>query len=539
MIKRNRLPFILTLVFLLTTSLIASSSSARSSTTEDQIKQAYIEAVSDVEQHYAGTYDYNDLNKSGIDGMLHSLDPHSNYMDPKEYADFREKQQSQYSGIGATITNRAGQTYILTPFPNAPAERAGLHYGDHVININGESSYGWSMAQVSEKMLGPRGTQVKVTVARPGEKEPLTFNITRDVVPLPSITVIKMVSPNVGYIHLEKAFNFTTADELRNALDTLKAKGATSYILDLRENPGGLLNEALEVLDDFLGRGNKLLSVHGRRSEDLPPQDIYAHNSRPDQSPLIVLINRDSASASEIVAGALQDHDRAWIVGENSFGKGLVQTPFQLPGDAGLYLTTGKYLTPSGRLIQRDYSKIPFWTYILMERNGAAPPTEQGPSFTTDNGRQVYGGGGITPDTEVKSQLLTDAQIRLLTPQFMFTRQLINGQIAGLESYKYSGPKHESIVNKDDLPVSDAVLTAFEAFVKAHPEYGVSVKMAQNNREYVRQRIRFDLANAVYGVDAAEQILMENDPVIEAALKQMPQAAKLASAIAQRSVGMK
>jgi len=139
----------------------------------------------------------------------------------------------------------------------------------------------------------------------------------------------------------------------------------------------------------------------------------------------------------------------------------------------------------------------------------------------------------------VKSQLLTDAQIRLLTPQFMFTRQLINGQIAGLESYKYSGPKHESIVNKDDLPVSDAVLTAFEAFVKAHPEYGVSVKMAQNNREYVRQRIRFDLANAVYGVDAAEQILMENDPVIEAALKQMPQAAKLASAIAQRSVGMK
>ena len=534
MTKRNR-PFItLTLILILATSLIAQNGS-RSITTEDQVKRSYIEALSHIEDRYSGTIDIGELNKSGIDGMLHSLDPHSNYMDPKEYADFREKQQSQYSGIGATITNRAGQTYILTPFPKAPAERAGLRYGDHVINIDGESSLGWSIAQVSGKMLGPRGTKVRVTVARAGEKEPLTFDITRDVVPLPSITVVKMASPGVGYIHLERSFNFTTSDELQNALDLLKANGATSYILDLRGNPGGLLSEAIAVLENFLGRGAKLLSVHGRRTEDLPPPDIYSRNTRPDQSPLIVLIDRGSASASEIVAGALQDHDRAWIVGENSFGKGLVQTPLQIPEGAGLYLTTGKYLTPSGRLIQRDYSKISFWTYILMERDGKLPDGGQGPGFNTDFGRHVYGGGGITPDTVVKPAILTDNQIRLLTAQFMFTRQLINGQIAGAESYKFAGPKHDSVVNKGDLAVSDAVVNAFEAFVKAHPEYGATVKGVQTDREFVRQRIRFDLANSVYGVDAAQQVLLETDPILDQAIKQMPQAAKLSQAIVQKS----
>jgi carboxyl-terminal processing protease len=395
------------------------------------------------------------------------------------------------------------------------------------------------MAQVSGKMLGPRGTKVQVTVQRPGVKDPMVFDITRGSVALPAISVVKMTAPGVGYIHASRGFSFTLSDELQNALEYLKANGATSYIIDLRGNPGGLLSEAMQVLENFLGRGAKLLSVHGRRTEDLPPADIYSRNGRPDQSPLVVLIDRGSASASEIVAGALQDHDRAWIVGENSFGKGLVQTPLSMPEGAGLYLTTGKYLTPSGRLIQRDYSKISFWTYILMERDGTVPTGGQGPAFSTDFGRKVYGGGGIMPDSVVKPQVFTDAQLTLLTAQFMFTRELINGQIAGLESYKFAGPKHDSVVNKDDLPVTDAVVNAFEAFVKKHPEYGATVKTVQGDREFVRQRIRFDLVNSVYGVDAAEQVLLETDPILNEGIKQMPQAAKLAQAISQKSVGQK
>src|SRR5258708_18440799 len=195
--------------------------------------------------------------------MLHTLDPHSNYMDPKEYADFREKQQSEYSGIGATITNRAGQTYILTPFPKAPAEKAGLRYGDHVIKIDENVSYGWSMAQVSGKMLGPRGTKVQVTVQRPGVKDPMVFESTRGSVALPAISVVKMTAPGIGYIHASRGFSFTLGDELQNALEYLKANGATSYIIDLRGNPGGLLSEAMTVLENFLSRGSKLLSGDG------------------------------------------------------------------------------------------------------------------------------------------------------------------------------------------------------------------------------------------------------------------------------------
>ena len=361
------------------------------STTRQQIAQDFGSALLVAQDHYAGQIDFAKLTKTSILGMLHTLDPHSNYFDQKEWEKVQQDQRSRYSGIGSTIAQRNDKVYIMSPFDGTPAHRGGIRYGDQIVEINGEATETWTSQQVSQKLIGPEGTPVTVKVARLGASQPVEFKFVREAVPLPSVTNYYMAGNGVGYINFERGFNFTSFDEIRAALADLQKQGLTSLVLDLRNNPGGLVDQARKITDLFLYRGQPIVTLRGR-PQVFPVREEVANNTHPEEFPVVVLINSRSASASEIVAGALQDHDRAVIVGENSFGKGLVQSVFPLSDGSGLWLVTGHFYTPSGRLIQREYNNRSFYDYYL--KRGDKDAVQRTEEKRTDTGRTVYGGGG-------------------------------------------------------------------------------------------------------------------------------------------------
>src|SRR6266478_8218026 len=348
---------------------IAKAPTSRTPVSAAVVKSDLSEALSVIQGNYIDgkKLDYNAIFKSSISGMLNVLDPHSTYFDATEYAAFRTEQRSEYFGIGATIGDlRQGDdvnTYIRATFEQAPANRAGLRFGDRIVAVDDQSMKGKTFPEVRKFLLGPLGTVVKVTVEHAATGKTETVTITRDAVPLPSIPQAYMIKPGVGYVGMTGGFNLTTADEFQAALEDLHSKGMNMLVLDLRGNRGGLLIQAVRVANTFLQRGPLIVAQKGRIRGSSEP--FRAVNDVPDQTPLVVLVNNDTASAAEIVAGALQDHDRALIVGENTFGKGLVQGVFRLWGGTGLVLTTAKYYTPTGRLIQRDYSNVSFYDYYL------------------------------------------------------------------------------------------------------------------------------------------------------------------------------
>src|SRR6185503_1624630 len=286
-----------------------------------------------------------------------------------------------------------------SPFEGTPAQRGGIRYGDQIVAINGESTDGWTSRQVSDKLIGPEGTPVTVKVSRPGVSQPVEFRFVREAVPLPSVSNFYLATNGVGYINFDRGFNTTSFDEIRSAIRDLQAQGMTALVLDLRSNRGGLVDQAQKIANIFLYKGQKIVTMRGRPNR-FPTREFVAYNNEPADYPLVVLIDRGSASASEIVAGALQDHDRAVIVGENSFGKGLVQSEFPLSDGSGLWLVTGHFYTPSGRLIQRDYAGRSFYDYYL--KRGDKEAVQRTEEKRTDSGRTVYGGGGIDPDVAVK-----------------------------------------------------------------------------------------------------------------------------------------
>lgn len=480
-----------------------------------------------VKERYAGSVDFDRMVKGSILGMLHTLDPHSSFLDRKEWETFQNEQHSQYSGIGSTIGQRNGKVYILSPFAGTPAHRAGIRYGDQIIEVNGESTEGWTSFQVSSKLIGPVGTAVKVKLSRLGANEPIEYKMVRSTVPLPSISNYFMLDKNIGYVYLSRGFNTTSYDEMRSAIRDLRERGMTSFVLDLRGNRGGLVDQAWKIANIFLMRGQKILSMKGRPTA-FQERDLYAFNQRPDDYPVIVLINRGTASAAEIVAGALQDHDRARIVGESSFGKGLVQTVFQLSDGSGLTLTTGKYYTPSGRLIQRDYTNRSFYEYLF--RRGSKEETTRGEQRQTDSGRLVYGGGGITPDLEAKipARDLELPQI-WLEPVFQFVRVLVAGQIKGLEQFKLEGPvDHNHVLTPDNYPVNDKVLAAFKEFVKANKELKITEAQIDRDAVFVKRQIRNEVITAAYGQETAWQVLLEGDSQLQRALSEVPKAKLMA-----------
>jgi len=516
-----------------------SATTAKAPVNSSLVKADLGEALSVIQSNHVDgkKLDYNSVFKSSINGMLNVLDPHSTYFDPVEYASFKTEQRSEYFGIGATIDDlHQGDlvnTYIRATFEGSPAAKAGLRFGDRIVEVDGQSMANKTFPEVRKFLLGPRGTVVKVTVEHAGNAQKETVTITRDAVALPSIPQAYMLKPGVGYVAMTGGFNLTTADEFQDALQDLHTKGMNMLILDLRGNRGGLLIQAVRVANTFLQRDQLIVTQKGRIRGS--SETFKAVNDAPDSVPLVVLVNNDTASAAEIVAGALQDHDRALIVGETTFGKGLVQLPIQLDYDSALLLTIAKYFTPSGRLIQRDYSNGGFYDYYthggLASEKPNQPSTPSGPESRTDTGRAVYGGGGIEPDEIAKPVKGNRNDAKMFDPIFAFSMELATGRVAGFESYKIQHAiEFGHDMQSTDFPITDALFKEFKRFVAGKPIYKISGEQIDRSRSVVEKRMRYNLASAAFGTMTAIEVYNEDDPQVSRAIEAMPRARELALA---------
>ena len=508
--------------------------------TVENIEQDVAEALSVIESnHVVGKkMSYNDIFKSSIDGMLHTLDPHSNYFDAKEYEQFRTDQSSRYYGIGATIGDLSDEkgniiaTYIKATFDTAPAHRAGLRYGDKIIEVNGTSMLGKSFAEVRNFLRGPRGTHAKLVVERyaTGKKE--SIEIVRDAVSQPSISEAYMIRPGVGYIAMTGGFNQTTYAEFARAMKSLKERGMKQLVLDLKNNGGGLVGQAFRVAQTFLESGQTVFTQKGRLDGVTEP--YKAENPNPEKMPVVVLVNRNSASASEILAGALQDHDRALIVGENTFGKGLVQNPFVLDYGSMLLLTIAKYETPAGRLIQRDYSNGNLYDYYTnggIKGDDNSTQTTRGAESKTDSGRAVYSGGGITPDVEIKPDTISIERARyqqkLVNPIFAFALDLTTGRVKGHEEFKVDKPLvFDYDIKSTDFAISESVYQSFKTF--AVDKYKYTPAQIDREREFIERILRTEMVTAAYGSTTSLQVSNEYDNQLLKAIELIPQARQLA-----------
>lgn len=501
---------------------------------EEIISDDFREALDIIRQNQVSgdRLSLDDLTKSALQTMLHSLDPHSNYYNAENFRELLSDEQSEYSGIGASIANftknGVTDTFVTATFEASPANRAGLRFGDKIVSVNGENMTGKSSAYVRDKIRGIKNSTAQLTVERSanGRIEPL--EIRRATVPQPSIPDAYILRPGVGYVDLTNGFNYTTSGEFDDALKNLHQQGMNSLILDLRDNPGGIVEQAVKVAEKFLASGQTILTQRGRTAFD--DRNWKSFNKMPESVSLVLLVNGGSASASEIVTGALQDDDRAIIVGEKTFGKGLVQSVLDLPGGSGLTLTTAKYYTPSGRSIQRDYSRGNLYDYY--RRRTAEVSGKQSPSKTL-TGRDVFGGDGISPDENIAAAPLTSTEVSLLDPLFFFVRELANGKIEELANYKINAPvQYGKRIGATDFPVDEKVLNALRNYLNRE-KISFSDKQFANSRKFIVSRIRFNLMTAAYGSVTANQVLIENDLQIARAVESLPRAKNLAL-IAQR-----
>jgi len=517
----------------------------------DEIEKDYNEAISTITGNYSGDIDYEKATQAAIQGMLSTLDPHSAYFPFSEFRKLKEDQDSRFYGIGVTIVQHRDGVYIQSAVEGTPAAKIGLKYGDKILEVDGKDAHDWTSEQVSKNVRGGLGEPVTIKVDRAGSQAPLYFTIVRDSVPLPTIRNAYIIRPGTGYIGLTGGFQRSSDDELRLAIKKLDEQGMRQLILDLRGNPGGLLDQAIDVASEFLPRGQVVVSVKGR-TEYSDPVVYKSSGSDPASVPLVVLINRNTASASEIVAGAIQDHGRGLIVGETSFGKGLVQRIFQLPFNTGLTLTTARYYTPYGRSLQRDYSSGSLYDYYtrhdpseIEPQPSASPgnlnsplalasPTphpQTGPAVKTAAGRVFYGGGGITPDIEVKEPANTPGRFRIAEAAFHFTRQLASGVLPGLESYKVDKVQYGKNARPTDFPITDRLLEAFRQFVRNQPELQVTPAQVDEDLEYSKLRLRQEIITAAFSNDAGARVLLDSDTQVLKALDALPDAKRLAESI--------
>lgn len=527
--------------FLFSVVLIASLTVLHSqAVTDDRLAQEklardYIQAMELVRENYVVPVEYETLTTAAISGMLRVLDPHSSFYDRKAFDEMRMEQRSQYFGIGASIQSRDRGVYIMETFKDTPAARAGLRYGDQIIKVDGENAESWNSDKVRDHLRGELGSEVKVTVVREGTAQPLTVALERAAVDLPSISGYYLLKPGVGYVALSRGFHSTTSDELSTAISSLKEQGMNQLILDLRGNPGGFLDQAIRVADKFLQRGQIVVSVRNRDGK-AGDRDWQAESGAPENFPLVLMIDEGSASASEIVAGAIQDHDRALIIGQPSFGKGLVQTIYPISGGTGLTLTTARYLTPSGRLIQRDYSNGSVYEYHFRRNaNGDVKPDDKTKSQMrrTDLGRPVYGGGGIEPDIKIEPPTITNEQgVIWTTGVFMFVRKLMAGNIAAAPGFKREGIEFDHQPRANEFVINDEILKAYREFmtdfIAKNPEYGLTMKMVDDYLEWSRGKIREEVLLAAYGVDTQKRMTAEDDLPLQRALTEINSSAQLA-----------
>jgi carboxyl-terminal processing protease len=512
----------------------------------DKIENDYHEAISTVEEKYAGDIDYEKATQAAIQGMLFTLDPHSVYFSTTEFRKLKEDQSSSFYGIGVQILRHDDGVYIQSVVEGTPAARAGLRFGDRIVEVDGKDARDWSSDEVSKNVRGDRGKEVLLKVERAGEEAAVNVKIVRDSVPLPSIRNAFMLGSSTGYVGLVGGFQHTTDDELREAIAGLKKDGMRQMVLDLRNNPGGLLDQAIDVSSEFLPRDKVIVSVKGR-SEYHEPAIYKSNGTDPEELPLVVLINRNTASASEIVAGAIQDHGRGLVVGETSFGKGLVQHVFQLPFNTGLTLTTARYYTPYGRSLQRDYSSGSLYDYYVRHDqsdtqqptqpgqpspNESAPPhSSNAPAFRTAAGRVFYGGGGITPDIEARPLTATATRGRIIEAAFYFTRILAAGKVPGLESYHVEKVDYGHAPRATDYPINDRVLEAFRNYLRKDQSRRLQVAQIDADLDFVKLRLRQEMITAAFGADAGQRVLLESDPQTLRAIGVLPDAKRLAESV--------
>ena len=503
-------------------SVIGQKVSAQSDTDESAVRssmKSFTSVYALVEENYAEKMDTDRTDKAiydgAIPGMLHTLDPHSNFYDPKAYAQMREDQHGRYYGVGMTIQPQIvdgtgkPKIFVLYPAEGTPAFRAGIKPGDQILTVDGKMTDGLDTAAVASLLKGPRGTHVSVVMMREGQPKPITFDLTRDEIPRPSVDLAFEIRPGIGYMHVTN-FQETTGREVGEALDRFKAAGPLKgVVIDLRGNPGGLLNQAVDMSSKFLQKGQVVVSQHGRIDRD----QVYSVQSGEEgpKYPVVVLVNRNTASAAEIVSGALQDHDRALIVGETTFGKGLVQTVFNTPENTGLALTTFHYYTPSGRLIQRPYDNMSLYDYYYV-RDASNPKDNANREVKlTDAGRTVYGGGGITPDDHIDQIKSNKVEETLLQKYsfFDFSKHYLASHTVG-----------------KDFTINEDVVNQFEAFLK-EKKIDVADADIKTNLDWVKQSIKSDLFTSQFGQNEGLKVRAEWDPQIQKAIGYLPQAEAL------------
>ncbi len=506
------------------------TTSADSTLTQEKVVADYREALGVIDANYVSPIEHEKVSESSIQGMLWTLDPHSSFFTRDEFRKLYEDQSSQFYGIGVSILQHRDGVYVQSIIPNTPADKAGLRYGDRFLEIEGKDARKYTSSEVSKNVRGERGTPVNIKIERAGTEKPIEFNIVRGGVPLPSIRNYFMLKDGVGYVGFTGGFQETSADELDEAIAELKKQGMKSLVLDLRGNPGGLLPQAIEVVSRFVPRGQTVVSVKGR-SRYAQSQDLRAVGDRTENLPLVVMINGGSASASEIVAGAIQDYGRGVVVGSDSFGKGLVQRVFPLPFGTGLTLTTARYYTPFGRSLQKDYSSGSIYDYYTShdedEANSDHKPKPVGSPVKTAGGRIFNSGRGIEPDLKAPALAFTPLRFRLNDATFFFVRQLVAGQIKGFENLKVDKQNYNQTVAPTDLQTNDKMIEAFRAFVAKDKGIGLSVENVNSQIDYVKSRIRQELATANYSDEAGRQVLLESDPQVLKAIEAVLEAKKL------------
>lgn len=505
--------------------------SADATVTPERILADYKEAVKVVDDNYVSTVDHEKTTESSMQAMLWTLDPHSSFFSRSELKKLDEEQSSQFYGIGVSILQHRDGVYVQSIVPGTPADKAGLRYGDRILSVDGKDAKDWTSAEVSKNVRGERGTPVHVQVERAGAQVPTDLDIVRGGVPLPSIRNFFMLPNGVGYVGLTGGFQQTTGDELTDAIAELKRRGMKSLILDLRGNPGGILEEAVAVVSKFVPSGQTVVEVKSSRQSDF--RSLKAGGGSVENVPLVVMINGGSASASEIVAGAIQDYDRGLIVGTDSFGKGLVQHVYRLPYGTGMTLTTARYYTPFGRSLQRDYSSGSIYDYYTHGEDSPdnseadAKPKPVGSPVTAANGRTLYGGRGIEPDVVAPSQSFNALKARINEAAFFFTRQLVAGKVQGFESMRADKQSFKTTLQPNEFAVSDKLYEAFRNFAVVDPKNGLTADNIDSQSEYAKVRIREEIATATYSSEAGVQALLEIDPQIQKAIEAIPQASGL------------
>jgi carboxyl-terminal processing protease len=501
---------------------------ARAQATQDQVQQQYriyTAALTAVDREYVDPVASDRIVYDSINGMLQTLDPHSSFFDPKQYAQMRERQEGRYYGIGLSIQTIDGDVTVMSLFEGSPAFRAGIRRGDVISKVKGEDAHGWTTEQTAKQLKGPRGTKVNISIKRPGYDKLIDMDVARDEVNIVTVRGVFMIDAQTGYIKLGD-FSETSEKEVGDAVAKLKTQGMKRLVFDLRGNPGGPLDQAIRIANRFLPRGDMIVYTRGR----VPNIDAdYRGQDDPDfMGPMILLVNRNSASASEIVTGSLQDHDRALVVGETTFGKALVQSVYKISEGAGLALTTGRYFTPSGRMIQRPWDNAfdEYLTYTLRDQTEKREHNASQLKYT-DAGRKVYGGGGIEPDK------FFAGPIEGFNPSRFGRSLYARGAFANFaERFTAEGDTRMSAASATrkhvsrGFTVTDAMVAEFKQSL-VEQKIRVDEDAWTKDSEFVRAMIHHDIDEALFGVAEAQKNLIAHDPQAQFGLTQFADAIKL------------